>query len=135
MRDVSEITPRQTRILEVLWRTGGATTAEVQEALAGDRELARTTVATKLARMESYGWLTREREGREFRYRAAVGRSQLRSARVRSVMASLFTDDLPSLVSHALESGDWEEDDLERVEAMLEAYRCGGEDRTEEERA
>lgn len=123
MRDLSEITPRQTRILDVVWRRGGATTAEVQEVLADDHELARTTVATKLARMERYGWLTREREGREYRYRAAATRAQVRAAQVRSMVASLFTGDLPSLVSHVLETGDWEEDDLERIEALLDEYR------------
>lgn len=123
MRELSEITPLQTEILGAVWARDGATAAEVREALRPTTDLARTTVATMLARMERYGWLTRRREGREFTYRAAASRAEVRGEHVDRIVGSLFHRDLPSLVSHALRAGDWEDEDLDRIEAMLETYR------------
>lgn len=57
-------------VMEVLWdRTGGATAREVGRTLAGDRDLAHTTVMTVLDRLAKKGFLVREREGRAWRYR------------------------------------------------------------------
>lgn len=126
MNDLADITPLQSRILEILWESGPATTAEVLRTL-GEDEFARTTVATLLSRMLRYGWLTREQDGREFRYAPAVRRSAVRRAQVRQLIRSLFTGDLPSLLSHALEEGDWSPEDLDEIERLLDRRREGEE--------
>ena len=123
MRDPSDITPLQAEILEMLWSNGGATTAEVQDYLSDSGDPARTTVATLLSRMESYGWLTRVRAGRAYQYRPALDRSSVRGAHVRAMIRSLFSEDLPSLVSHALREGEWDAEDLEVIEEMLRHHR------------
>lgn len=123
MRDPSEITATQARILEILWESGGSTAAEVRERLRPGDDLARTTVTTMLSRMESYGWVSRLRDGREYRYAPALTRTQVRSAQVGGIIKSLFPSDLPSLVSHALREGDWEPGDLDRIEALIDDYR------------
>lgn len=123
MRDPSDITPLQADILEVIRANDGATAADVRNALAERAPLARTTVATMLGRMEQYGWLTRVRTGREFTYRAAIARTAMRSAQMRRMIGSLFRHDLPSLVSHALREGDWEEEDLLEIEKMIRDSR------------
>lgn len=124
MRDPSDITALQAEILELVWGAGEASAAEVREGL-HRQGLARTTVATMLARMEQYGWLTRSRDGgREFTYRAAVARTAVRGAQVGRMVRALFPEDLPSLVSHALREGDWEEDDLARIEELVRQHRA-----------
>ncbi len=65
--------------MEVLWARedagGGAATArDVSRALAGERDLAHTTVMTVLDRLAKKGFLTRERDGRAWRYRPAASR-------------------------------------------------------------
>ena len=58
-------------VLAVLWEAGTPLTApEVQHRLAG--ALARTTIATILARLYDKGTVARVREGRAYRYTAAV---------------------------------------------------------------
>ncbi len=58
-------------VLAALWQAAGPLTVpEVQRLLSGTP--ARTTVATVLARLHGKGTVTRTREGRAFRYRAAV---------------------------------------------------------------
>ncbi len=125
MRDPSDITSIQAEILGVIQEAGGATTAEVRSGLSESPQLARTTVATMLARMEQYGWLTRAKSGKEFTYTSAVTRNAMRSAQVKRIIRTLFKHDLPSLVSHALREGDWEEEDLARIEEMVSASRRG----------
>lgn len=122
LNELTDITPLQSRILDILWDAGPATTAEVRRGL-GEEEYARTTVATLLSRMHRYGWLSRERDGREYLYAAAVRKSAVRRAQVQQLIRSLFAGDLPSLLSHALEEGDWSEGDLEEIEHMLEDRR------------
>src|SRR5690606_22190073 len=66
-------------VMEVLWARDeagapGATARDVSRALAGDRDLAHTTVMTVLDRLAKKGFLERERDGRAWRYRPAASR-------------------------------------------------------------
>lgn len=65
----------QAQVLAIFWRRESATVREAQTELRG-RELAYTTVLTLVSRLWSRGLLTREPEGRGFRYRAAKSREQ-----------------------------------------------------------
>ena len=126
MRDPSDITPLQARILDLAWENGEVTVSDIREGLKPDHVLARPTVAVVLGRMERYGWLSRRRTGREFTYRPALDRTGARSSHVRKLVRMLFPEDLPSLVSHALREGDWEDADLDRIETLIAEYRRGG---------
>lgn len=123
MKDPADVTPLQIRILEVLWDGGVGTAREVHEALEEETGLARNTIGTMLVRMAEYGWLGRAKRGREYVYRPAVTRAKIRAFKVRRLVRSLFRDDIQSLMSHALEEGDWEEADLERIAERIARHR------------
>ena len=123
---MAESTPTelQLAILRVLWERGEATGAEVQEALAPERTLAQSTVATLLSRMERKGLLAHRTEGRQFVYRAAVSEEAVRSSVVdefSGLAGELFRGDVAALVSHLLTAQDVAPDDLARVRALIEA--------------
>jgi predicted transcriptional regulator len=66
-------------VMEVLWEREdagheAATARDVSRALAGDRDLAHTTVMTVLDRLAKKGFLERERDGRAWRYRPVASR-------------------------------------------------------------
>ncbi|QFG22001.1 BlaI/MecI/CopY family transcriptional regulator [Actinomadura sp. WMMB 499] len=66
-------------VMEVLWAredagSGAATARDVSRALAGDRDLAHTTVMTVLDRLAKKGFLERARDGRAWRYRPVESR-------------------------------------------------------------
>jgi predicted transcriptional regulator len=62
-------------VMEVLWaREDAATARDVSRALAGDRDLAHTTVMTVLDRLAKKGFLERERDGRAWLYRPVASR-------------------------------------------------------------
>lgn len=74
---------RQAEVMEIFWERGGATVREVVEELNKPRrrrrkeEFAYTTVLTIVSRLWARALLTREREGRGFRYRPARSRDEL----------------------------------------------------------
>jgi predicted transcriptional regulator len=71
----SELGPLEERLLETLWSRGNAT---VRELVDGDcHDLAYTTVMTTLDRLFKKKVLSREAEGRAFRYTPCLTREQL----------------------------------------------------------
>src|SRR5947207_8910944 len=62
----------QLRIMKLLWDRGEATVGDVLGALGGERDLAYTTMATMLRKMEARGLVRHRVEGRSFVYRPAV---------------------------------------------------------------
>lgn len=123
MADYS-LTELQLSLLRVLWERGEATVIEVQEALAPERRLAQTTVATLLSRLEKKGLLDHRTEGRQFVYRAVVSEQEVRRAMVdefSGLADELFRGDVAALVSHLLTAQEVAPDDLARVKALIEA--------------
>lgn len=71
--------PLEQRVMARLWQTGPQAVGEVVEALNGsaERQLAYTTVMTILVRLHEKGLVTRQKDGRQYRYTAAVDESSL----------------------------------------------------------
>jgi predicted transcriptional regulator len=79
---VRDVGPLEERLLELLWqRPAGLSVREAREALPGD--LAHTTVMTTLDRLYKKGLLTRERDGRGYRYAAATSREDFAASLLR----------------------------------------------------
>ena len=73
----SQLGPLEERLLEALWQRSSATVRELLEGEGGCHDLAYTTVMTTLDRLFKKGVLTREAEGRAFRYTARFTREEL----------------------------------------------------------
>ncbi len=112
----------QLDVMRTLWR-GEASVADVVTALAASRDLAHTTVATLLTRLERRGVVAVRREGRQLLYSARVSESQVRRSMVSGLIQSLFRGDPRALLAHLVSEDDVAADDLERVRALLEADR------------
>ncbi|MEN8144765.1 MAG: BlaI/MecI/CopY family transcriptional regulator [Gemmatimonadota bacterium] len=121
-KDPAQLTALQAQLLEVLWLRGEATASEARSALSETVPLAITTVSTLLVRMLRFGWVEREKQGREYVYRPVVTRKQVQAAKVSGLLESMFKKDLVSFVSHALAAEDWEPGDIERLNALLAAH-------------
>ncbi len=71
------ITQAQHEILEVIWACeGGATVAEVWQAISAKREVARTTILNQIDRLEARGWVKRHKSRAGNRYTATVSRDE-----------------------------------------------------------
>lgn len=109
----------QLRILQVLWRSGSSTVAQVQEALGG-RDLAYTTVATMLRKMEERSLVRHAVEGRRFLYHAAVSETEVRRSMSDDLVDRVFEGSLAQAVSHLLETREVDAGELDRLEQLIQ---------------
>jgi predicted transcriptional regulator len=120
VRDTVGLTGLQLALLEVLWSRDEASTQDVWEALTAERGLALTTVATLLSRLERKGIVVHRQVGRQYVYRAAVTRAEVRRSKVRDLTQTLFGGDAAALVSHLVRAEDVDDQELQRIRTLLE---------------
>lgn len=116
----------QLDLMRVLWRAGELNVADATAALA-DRDLAHTTVATLLTRLEKRGVVASRREGRMLVYRPCVTETQVKRSMVSSLISQVFRGDPGALLAHLVSEREVAPGDLDRVRALLAAdEREGG---------
>lgn len=116
----------QLDLMRVLWRAGELNVADATAALA-DRDLAHTTVATLLTRLEKRGVVASRREGRMLVYRPCVTEAQVKRSMVSSLISQVFRGDPGALLAHLVSEREVAPGDLDRVRALLAAdEREGG---------
>lgn len=113
----------QLRIMQVLWRSGPLGVAEVRDRLQGD-DLAYTTVATMLRKMEDRGLVGHETADRRFIYHAAVEEHDVTRSMADDLVDRLFEGSLAQTVSHLLETRQVDADELTQLEALIREHRC-----------
>ena len=91
----TSLTDLQLAIMRILWERSEATVLEVQERLRPDRDLAQTTIATLLTRLEKRGVIAHRLERRQFIYRPLVSEQGVRGSLV-SELTTLLFDGRPS---------------------------------------
>ena len=109
----------QIAVMRVLWLRAEASVAEIADALAAERGLKYTTVATLLTRLEKRGVVEQRREGRQLVYRARVSEPQVRRSMVADLVGSLFGGDARALVAHLVSEDEIAPGDLDRVRERL----------------
>lgn len=114
-------------LMEQLWDTAaqrpeGASVREVLEALPAERNLAYTTVMTVLDRLSKKGLVTRERDGRAWRYTPAGTRESLTAETMRASLGD--ANDRRATLLHFLDGATPEElDDLRAALSEVEQRR------------
>jgi predicted transcriptional regulator len=117
-----QLTPLQLDLMRVLWARGEASAQEVHAALAEDRGLAPTTVATLLRRLEKRGLVAHRTEGRQFLFRARIDEDEARGAMVAELAERLFDGDAAQLVHHLLSKNQLRPGDLARVRKLIDEH-------------
>jgi predicted transcriptional regulator len=82
--------PLEQDVMDVAWRLGEATVRDVHAELAGQREIAYTTVMTTMARLARKGMLQRDTADLAHRYRPVVSREQYGRGAVSDMFAYLL---------------------------------------------
>lgn len=117
-----QLTPLQLDLMRVLWARKEASAQEVHAALAEDRGLALTTIATLLRRLEKRGLVTHRTEGRQFLFRARVNENEARGAMVAELAERLFDGDAAQLMHHLLSANQLRPGDLARVRKLIDEH-------------
>jgi predicted transcriptional regulator len=88
--------------MDRLWERDGATTVRaVFEDLLRDREIAYTTVMSTMDNLHRKGWLSRERDGKAYRYWPGMTREQYGAALMRDALGAGGRSD--RVLAHFLE--------------------------------
>ena len=109
----------QLKIMQVLWDRGEATVAEVLDSLNHETELAYTTMATMLRKMETRGLVSHRVEGRSFIYRTKVAAAEVSGGMTDHLMERLFEGSLTEMVSHLLTTREVSRAELTKLERLI----------------
>jgi len=109
----------QLKIMKLLWERREATVAEVHQAVALERDLAYTTVATMLRKMEARNLVAHRAEGRSFVYRAAVPSDAVTRGMADHLIERLFEGSLADMVNHLLTTREVSREELSKLEKLI----------------
>ena len=121
-------------VMEHLWDAaslagptfGGATVRQVLARFEGEREIAYTTVMTVLDRLAKKDLVTRERDGRAWRYFPADTREALTAQTMRRTLDDMEVTDRRTALLHFLDGATTDElDDIKAALAEIEARAEG----------
>ena len=109
----------QLHIMKVLWARGEATVGDVHKAVAGERDLAYTTVATMLRKMEARGLVRHRLEARSFIYEAGVAADAVSQGMADHLLERLFEGSLADMVRHLLNTREVSREELSKLEKLI----------------
>lgn len=120
------LTRRERQIMDILFRRGRATAAEVMAELPGEPSY--STVRTQLRVLEEKGHVRHEQDGPRFVYSPAVKRQAARKSALRHLVDTFF-DGSPEKAVAALLGGEGArltDEQLERIAGMIDKARKEG---------
>ena len=117
---------RERQIMDILYRRGRATAADVMDELPGEPSY--STVRTQLRILEGKGHVKHEEEGLRYVYSAAVPRRAARKSALRHLVDTFFDGSTEKVVSALLggEGNRLGEPELDRIAALIEKARKDG---------
>ncbi len=119
------LTRRERQIMDVLYRRGRATAAEVMEELPGDPS--DSTVRTQLRVLEGKGHVRHEEQGLRFVYMPVIPRGAVRRSALRHLIETFFDGSAEKVVEALLGSEKRLTDEqLKRISALVEKARKEG---------
>lgn len=122
----SALTRRERQIMDILFRRGRASAAEVMEELPGEPSY--STVRTQLRVLEEKGHVRHEGDGVRFIYAPAVARHSARKSALRHLVETFFDGSPEKAVAALLggESSKLTTEQLERIAGMIDKARKEG---------
>ena len=108
-------------VLKALWDEGPATVREVLENLHRcGRRVAYTTVQTLLNRLEQKRYVTSNKSGLAYVYRAKVSRDRITRSRLRTLLAQLYDGAAGPLVLQLVRTEQLKPEEIEELHKLIE---------------
>jgi len=122
----SELSRRERQIMDVLYRLGKASAAEVRENLTNPPSY--SAVRTHLTLLESRGHVKFETDGTRYIYEPVVPREKMAKSVISGVLHTFFDNSIEKAVATLIDQNDGPlgQDQLERLAAMIEQARKEG---------
>lgn len=124
--DRPELSAREREIMDVVYRRGQVTVADLGEELADAPTAA--AIRTMLARLEEKGRLRHERDGRQNVYTPTRPREEARAAALDRVLETFFGRSPTEAVAAILDrsANEISDEELDRLESLVEEARRRG---------
>jgi BlaI family penicillinase repressor len=122
----TSLTRRERQIMDVLYRRGRATAAEVMAELTGEPNY--STVRTQLRVLEDKGHVRHEEEAGRYVYAPAVPRHAARKSALKHLVETFFDGSAEQVVAAVLggEASRLSDEELDRVSALIDKARKDG---------
>ncbi len=126
MTEPQALSRRERQIMDILYRRGRATAAEVMQDLPGKPHS--STVRTQLRVLEEKGHVRHEEEGLRFVYIPAVPRRAARKSALRHLVDTFFDGSAEQVVAAVLggEGSRLSDGELDRIEELVKKARREG---------
>lgn len=118
-KNARSISEAESILMQVLWQRGEATADELHQAVEEQTDWQGGTVKALLNRLLRKGAVSAEREGRRFRYRPVLEKSDYVAEQSRSLVDRLFDGRVAPLVAHFSERKALTSDDLEELRQLV----------------
>lgn len=120
MSRLVQIADAEWLVMEVLWRAGSGTAADVIGELAGVRDWNHRTVRTLLSRLTEKGALEAKAVGNKYVYKPAVSREKCVRQESRSFLDKVFAGDAGELLVHFVKTAKISSEEIERLRRLLD---------------
>jgi BlaI family penicillinase repressor len=125
-----DITETELAVLRMLWKRGPSTIRELTDRLYPDGGHSHyATVQSLLDRLQSKGFVDREKQGRINVFEAAISRGEVIARRLRATADSLCEGSMAPLLTHLVGDVDLSKDELDTLERLID--RLDDDDRRE----
>jgi len=116
---------RERQIMDILYRRGRATAAEIHEAMADAPTY--SAVRAKLRVLEEKGHIRHREEALRYVYLPTVARDAARRSALRHMLSTFFEDSVEDAMAALLDlsAARLKEEDLDRIAGMVEEARKG----------
>jgi predicted transcriptional regulator len=113
------LTDAEHRIMEVLWKKGSATVAEVAEALEGKDGSAYTTILTMMGILRDKGYLSCRKDGRAHIFTPKIDRNAAARKAVRQLLTKFFAGSPSELVLSFLREEQLSSEELDELKNKI----------------
>ena len=110
------LTPGEKRVMDVLWKRNHASVHEVHSELRKTKDIAYTTVLSVMRTMAKKGYVKYQKDGRAYRYAAAINESQARDKAIANLVNRFF-DGSPIAFAQYLTGSHFNDD--ENLDALM----------------
>jgi len=118
-RNLKPLTAVELEMMNVIWRIGPCSVAQVLEQLSAKRELAYTSVSTIVRILEQKGYVASQKAGRGHQYSAAIAKDDYQAMSVTHLVNNVFEGTPSLLVRRLLDSNALTEDELAQIKSLL----------------
>jgi len=116
-------------VMNFFWQHGQASAPEIHELIKADKDVSYSTVKTIIDRLEQKQTLTRSsQQGRTIYYAAAIERETFSTPLLKGFLKRMFAGDPHRMVAQLLDNEQLNNEDIEKLEALLAAQKAKNQD-------